>query len=346
MDHSFDSDAFIRRIGERLVEKFKDAKAGTTPSTVGSAAEQPVRDQLEQVLPRGVGVGEGFVIDSYGGTSRQQDVVLYERDICPVFSINNTPQTTFYPCEGVIAVGEIKSRLDRGSLEDAFNKVESVKALRRHTFADSMPHPTTGGRIPLKRNYMSPRGDSIVTLDEGPEQQERAEVFGFVLAGESRVSPESLVAMFSALSARMEERLVPNLLVTLEGYAVRWGKIAKGERKEIRKSEDGKYGLTVHHDGPERWQVTWSVATATHVVGSATADAFRMLIGWIRQGVDLGRTSHVRSFERYFDAKFEGRSRDVFCVPKPRPTDRQQNAGGDGRADGPVRQRGRVPPND
>ena len=50
MDSGFDSDAFIRRIGERLVEEFKDARAGTTPSTVGSAAEQPVRDQLEQVL--------------------------------------------------------------------------------------------------------------------------------------------------------------------------------------------------------------------------------------------------------------------------------------------------------
>ena len=35
MDKSFDPNAFIRRIGERLVEKFKDAKAGTTPSTMG-----------------------------------------------------------------------------------------------------------------------------------------------------------------------------------------------------------------------------------------------------------------------------------------------------------------------
>ena len=48
MDKNFDPDAFIRRMGERLVEQFKDAKAGTTPSTVGSAAEQPVRDQLER----------------------------------------------------------------------------------------------------------------------------------------------------------------------------------------------------------------------------------------------------------------------------------------------------------
>ena len=40
-----------------------------------------MRDQLEQVLPKRVGVGESFVIDSYDRTSRQQDVILYERDI-------------------------------------------------------------------------------------------------------------------------------------------------------------------------------------------------------------------------------------------------------------------------
>ena len=47
MDKSFNPDAFIRRIGERLVDEFKAAKAGTTPSTVGSAAEQPVRILVE-----------------------------------------------------------------------------------------------------------------------------------------------------------------------------------------------------------------------------------------------------------------------------------------------------------
>ena len=329
MDRSFDQDAFIRRIGERLVEKFKDAKAGTTPATVGSAAEQPVRDQLEQVLPRGVAVGEGFVIDSYGGTSRQQDVVLYERDICPVFSINDTPQTTFYPCEGVIAVGEIKSRLDRNSLENAFNKVASVKALRRHAVAHFMPHPETGVPIPRKRKYLSPGGDeSVINLNEAPEQKESERIFGFVLAGESRLSHESLVATFRTLSAGMDESLVPNLLVTLDGYAVRWGKIAKGERKEVRKSGDGTYGVTVYRDGPEGFRSSWSAAMATHVGGSEEVETFRLLVRWIRQATEQGRTSHVRSFDRYFEAKYPNQSGTVFCIPKLRLSDLAQHAGG------------------
>ena len=319
MDNSFDTDAFIRRIGVRLVEEFADAKAGTTPSTVGSAAEQPVRAQLEQVLPRGVAVGEGFVIDSYGGTSRQQDVILYERDLCPVFSVNETPQTTYYPCEGVIAVGEIKSRLDGDSLKDAFGKIASAKALRRHMVPDRMPHPTSGEPIALRRDYLSPRRDSVIRLDEGREDRERQRVFGFVLAGESRLSRDTLVRTCNLLAAGMDEALAPNLVVTLDGHAVRWGKVARGEREEIRKSGDGTYGVTVYRDGPEGWQESWSAETATHLGGSEPSDVFRMLVRWIRQGVELGRTSDIRSFDRYFETKSQGQSK-LFAVEKFRVT--------------------------
>jgi len=73
-----------------------------------------------------------MVIDSYGRTSKQMDIILYEKNICPVFSINDTPETTYFPCEGVLAVGEIKSTLNNQELHDIFCKVDSVISLRRH----------------------------------------------------------------------------------------------------------------------------------------------------------------------------------------------------------------------
>ena len=316
MDQTFDPEGFIRRIGERLVDEFKDAKAGTTPSTVGSAAEQPVRDQLAQILPRGIGVGEGFVIDSYGGTSRQQDVILYERDICPVFSINSTPQTTYYPCEGVIAVGEIKSLLDRNSLQDAFEKVASVKRLRRHVVHHPVPMPD-GKLIPLNRNYLTPHRDSVLR-DEGSDSKERLQIFGFVLAGELRLKHETLAESFLALTAQAGDILSPNLLATLDGHAVGWGNIAKQKRKETHQSKDGTYGLRVYKDGPESWQPSWSAETATHVGGSENADAFRLLVRWIRQGVELGRTSGVGVFDRYFEKKSSGKSDRIWSFLKLR----------------------------
>ena len=105
----FSATDFITRLGRSLIKEFEEARQATTSPLIGVAIETPVRRRLEQVLPRGVAVGSGCVIDSYGNCSRQQDVVLYERDICPVFSINDTPESTYYPCEGVMAVIEVKS---------------------------------------------------------------------------------------------------------------------------------------------------------------------------------------------------------------------------------------------
>ena len=316
MDRSFDPDKFIRRIGERLIDKFKDAKTGTTPSTVGTAAEQPVRYQLEQILPRGIAVGEGFVIDSYGGTSRQQDVILYERDICPVFSVNKTPQATYYPCEGVIAVGEVKSSLDKASLSDAFQKVASVKQLRRHIVHEFMPNPTTGEPIPSNRDYLTTHRDSIVDVNKDSGRQERFNIFGFILAGELRLKHETVVTTFHNLSTEAGDCLSPNLLVSLDGYAIGWGNVAKEERKEKFQSKDGNFGVRVYKDGPERWQTSLSAESATSVGGVMNSDSFRVLIRWLKMAAEQGRTSDARSFDRYFEPKPSEKPQSVFHIPK------------------------------
>lgn len=76
-----------------------------------------------------VGIGSGCIIDTSGIASNQTDIVLYEKDICPIFSVNDDPQATYFPCESVIAVGEIKSSLGTKELTDAVNKIASVKKI-------------------------------------------------------------------------------------------------------------------------------------------------------------------------------------------------------------------------
>ena len=97
MAPTFDSRDFITRLGYALIREFEEARQATTGPLIGSAIESPVRKRLEQILPRGIAVGSGCVIDSYGACSKQQDVVLYERDVCPVFSINGTPGVYLLP---------------------------------------------------------------------------------------------------------------------------------------------------------------------------------------------------------------------------------------------------------
>ena len=166
MKQGFDAGDFVKRVGERLVGQFAEARHATSPSAVGAAMEAPVRDQLGKILPQGIAVGSGFVIDSYGGTSRQSDVVLYERDICPVFTVNDTPETTHYPCEGVIAVGEIKSAIATKDLTDAFQKAESVKQLRRHYTTHPLPSPSSGKKMYLERKYGAVTTPTVVNTKD------------------------------------------------------------------------------------------------------------------------------------------------------------------------------------
>ena len=150
-------------------------------------------------------------------------MILYVRDICPVFSVNNTTETTYYPCEGVIAVGEFKSLLDRESLRDAFEKIASVKQVRRHVVCGLIPHPNTGAPIPRMRNYLTRHEGGFGHPNEGAtvEERERMEALGFVLAGECRLNGESLAKRFLGLAAEKGNEFSANLLMMLDGNLVR-----------------------------------------------------------------------------------------------------------------------------
>jgi len=132
MTNKFNSIDFVNRVARKLLIEFDDASQGTTSGLTGFAREHPVRKQFQMLLPATAGVGSGCVIDLDQNTSKQQDVIIYENGLCPVFSVNDTPETTYYPCEGVMAVGEIKSTLNSATLEDAFQKIKSAKSLRRY----------------------------------------------------------------------------------------------------------------------------------------------------------------------------------------------------------------------
>ena len=81
----FDTHAYIKSLGEELVLTYSSSGQATTPGLKGQAREKAVRAKLESILPGGVGVGTGCVIDSGGNSSGQIDVILYEQQFCPVF---------------------------------------------------------------------------------------------------------------------------------------------------------------------------------------------------------------------------------------------------------------------
>ena len=211
MNTKFSSSGYVKSIGRLLVLEFEFARElATTPGLVGDAMEYPVRGRLEQILPKGIAVGSGCVIDTNNNTSRQMDIVLYERDICPVFSVNNSPETTYYPCEGVIAVGEVKSSFDKAKLTDAFEKISSVKSLARDFSEPRFPiQPTEQRKVFANRKYGQTSSGDIVDVQYMPDKDEYSEIFGFILGGKLNIKPDTMFDYYTELVDRLDDRLCP-----------------------------------------------------------------------------------------------------------------------------------------
>lgn len=196
---------YVQTLAQELIESFAKAGKATTPSLVGSAREKSVRHKFEQLFPQAVGVATGCVIDVENRTSRQTDIILYEKDICPVFSINDAPETTYYPCESVIAVGEVKSTLGTSELLDSFSKIESVKGLHRF-----------GIDVSSFRGYCS-RTVLLGTSDEVYNQYEkpRDQIYGFIICDKIGLSLDTFLAKCKDEVKKRPPYLVPNMIVSL-----------------------------------------------------------------------------------------------------------------------------------
>lgn len=285
MGKGFDGAEFVKDIGILLVHAYDGARRATTPGLVGSAIENPVRNLLATVLPSGLSVGTGCVVDSFGTASRQMDIVLYERDICPVYRVNDTPEATYFPCEGVVAVGEIKATMDGPKLEDSFEKIESVKSLRRHW---EQFQPTVQAEKSY-RNYGTAVDIAGIRSSNESEERERDEVFGFVLAGTSKLKPESLVQRYENRARTNGAGSCPNVLATMDGAYVR------------PFVSDGR-----GHAIPKR-----SFHTGDRVGYYEGVEAFRVLIDELYEAYRYGHTAPLAAFRRYLMSHEDARPRTL-----------------------------------
>jgi len=97
----------------------------TNPTGIGTEREEVYRKFLERHVPKmcDVFLG-GYVFDLRGNRSQQIDVIL---------AGGNTPRFQFSagnkfiaPLEGTIAVAEVKSKLDKNTLKEAFHNCSSI----------------------------------------------------------------------------------------------------------------------------------------------------------------------------------------------------------------------------
>lgn len=263
MDKTFSSQAFLAALAEELISNFDRAGRATTPGLVGSAREHEVRQKLESLLPSKVGVASGCVIDSYGGTSNQTDVVLFERDQCPIFSINGDPNATYIPCESVLAVGEIKSSLGTKELTDAVDKIAKIKSLQRH-----LDDQTCFRKYGSSLSFQGAESESYDPINKPFDQ-----IYGFVLCHDFSLTHESLVKRYVEACAHHAAHLSPNALISLKDGLVMF---AQGGR-----ALENRVG-------------------ASHVCIARNPDGeFPFLIHKLAKVADVGRTTSALPYARY-----------------------------------------------
>ena len=276
MDRTFNMSKYLAALGEELVLAFDQAGLATTPGNVGRAREQAVLRKLGALLPAGVGIGSGFVIDSLGNASRQMDLVLYEKNLCPVFTINEDEETSFYPCEGVIAVGEVKSAVGLKELDDILDKIASVRRLDRwcRTEDDGFGLEPT---VPF-RSYGSPFA-VVGTVEEQYEQNNRSkdQIWGFAVARSMATGTKVLVSRLNEFSQLNGATLCPNRVIAMSGICAAPCLYSDGKNSLVSSTMDANAHVAIRVPQPFAFLIK-EIVTAFTTGRTVATDAFLQYI--------------------------------------------------------------------
>lgn len=114
---------------EKLFESSDPNKAYIHNHEFGAFREELVRKFLRSVVPNKLKISEGFLINRNECTSKQIDLIIYDKDNCPL--IEDQLNNRFFPVESVVGIGEVKSILTKSMLKEALKKLAANKEINR-----------------------------------------------------------------------------------------------------------------------------------------------------------------------------------------------------------------------
>ena len=269
---------FIDDIGKELIASFTQSGQASSPGEVGYGREASLRDKLQRVFGETLFLKHGFVFDSHGEVSLQQDVVINERQFGLSFSLGSVDGPTYFPCETVIAAGEVKSKLTKKELTNSFAKCISVKSLRRKLLTEILGNEYEGE---FGRKYGSATSLGLLGPDAFDQiRHSQDQVFYFCVSQVCSVSDKVLFEAFRD-SCALENRKAPDLLVTLDGTVVTFA---------LRDSEGSPQICSQ------------DCATSVNIMRNVR-NPFSVLVSGIRNHIANGRTVPWESLGVYFNPR-------------------------------------------
>ena len=141
----------------------------------------------------------------------------------------------------------------------------------------------------------------IIDVGEKKASSASRQIFGFLVAGHSRMSTDTLREAFMEFTSDAGDSLSPNMAVLLSGGLLTWGNVAKEKLREIKWSERSKsYSLIERSGNQLEWKVSWSAEDAEFLRYEEDTEPFRALIRWIAEMYRAGETSDVRRLRSIF----------------------------------------------
>ena len=203
----FDTTDYVKTFGEELVYAFEKAGKTTNPHAVGEGREKSAIQRMKDILPDGVGIGSGFIIDSNGNVSSQCDIILYEKNLCLKFN-SYDEKNSYYNCESVIAVGEVKSDLTKDELKDTIKKFNKIKNLKRKIYNEN-----------VFRSYLSPNG-VYGTIEQRINQFENStdQIFTFLICKSFKMTTQNIIDTIKTETNNKYEYI--NCLMSLENIFI------------------------------------------------------------------------------------------------------------------------------
>ncbi len=156
---------------ERMIADLSEVRTvHEHPTAKGDGTEFHWLEMLQKRLPARYRADRAFVIDADGQRSDQIDIVIHDRQFCPV--LLDTAGGRHIPAESVYAVLEVKQDLSRKQVEYAGEKIESVRRLHRTSAeflhasgrARTTPKPVLGGIVTFESGWSPAFGEAFETV--------------------------------------------------------------------------------------------------------------------------------------------------------------------------------------
>lgn len=119
--------SFFDKYEKELIQRAETAGLIKHNPSIGALKEFLTKSVLNNILPDCCSLVSGQIFDGTGLLSRQIDIIVYDSRL-PKLEI--APGFGYYSIEGVIACIEIKSKLDKKSIEEALNNSKSILDLK------------------------------------------------------------------------------------------------------------------------------------------------------------------------------------------------------------------------